>query len=197
MIRDVYRSYFQKSHTFLFPLLGIPKNYGTINKIPRRTYITLKDVFGTEDRKLIAVYNISSDKIWSAYREKVLMKHAAFENSFVINDEEVFIFDMSKYEDDYKQFLSGSYSKYSPQAKKAISIYYGIHTPEWAYIESFLFPEKYFKDYAEILSIDEKILKDVGELCDKYDVEKENLILDIGEDVLKILTLKTAVKNHV
>jgi hypothetical protein len=40
-------------------------------------------------------------------------------------------------------------------------------------MESYLYPEKYFKKYAEILMIDVDILKKVGELCEKYDQEKE------------------------
>jgi hypothetical protein len=53
---------------------------------------------------------------------------------------------------------------------------YGVHTPEWVYIESFIFPEKYFAVYANILNIDEDLLRAVGELCEGYNREKETFI---------------------
>ena len=61
--------------------------------------------------------------------------------------------------------------KYS--LKKMLSNYYGIHTPEWVFMESYVYPEKYFTKYAAILMIDVDILKKVGELCEKYDQTKE------------------------
>jgi hypothetical protein len=54
--------------------------------------------------------------------------------------------------------------------------YYGVHTPEWVYIESFIFPEKYFAVYANILNIDEDLLRTVGELCEGFNREKETFI---------------------
>ena len=84
-----------------------------------------------------------------------------------------YVFDLTEFKEDYECVANGTYSKFSRKAKEKISDYYGVHTPEWVYIESFLFPFKYYSIYAEILDVDEKILKDVGELCPKYDPEKE------------------------
>lgn len=69
--------------------------------------------------------------------------------------------------------MDGKYSKMSTRAKQLLTDYYGIHTPEWVFIESYVFPEAYFDKYAEILEVDVKKLRKVGELCDKYDPEKE------------------------
>jgi hypothetical protein len=74
-------------------------------------------------------------------------------------------------------FVVGAYSKFSSNGKRFLSDYYGIHTAEWVYIESYIFPKKYFKQYAEILEVDVKILQEVGELCDKYNEEKETFKL--------------------
>ena len=44
-------------------------------------------------------------------------------------------------------------------------------------MNSFLFPEKWFKRYAEILDVSEELLKEVGELCDVPNPQKEQLNL--------------------
>ena len=43
------------------------------------------------------------------------------------------------------------------------------------YVESYLYPKNYFIIYSEILKIPLKDIKEVGELCDKPDLKKENL----------------------
>ena len=78
--------------------------------------------------------------------------------------------------EDYDVFLQGKYSLFSAASKKRLTDYYGTHTPEWVYIESFMFPAKYFKQYANILGIEEDTLREVGELCDRFDPEKETLV---------------------
>jgi hypothetical protein len=42
-------------------------------------------------------------------------------------------------------------------------------------INSYLNPEIYYEQYANLLNVNEKILRDVGELCSKPDLKKENL----------------------
>ena len=46
-------------------------------------------------------------------------------------------------------------------------------------MESYLFPEKYFNMYANLLGTSEDFLKSVGELCSKPDLEKENLVAEV------------------
>ena len=85
----------------------------------------------------------------------------------------IYIFDFNPVAADFNAFLNGKYSKLSNNAKKLLTSYHGIHTPEWVYIESFLFPAKYYKEYAKILKVNEDMLKEVGELCNKYDPSRE------------------------
>lgn len=186
MIRDVYRQYFQKSHTFLYPLLRIPKNYGNVNKRPKKTYIAAKNVLKPEDMRLIVIYENSNDPSWKVYFEKIVLKNQFLESYFINSetDDIVVIFDISSLEEDVKKFLKGKYSQLSQDARKSISSFYGVHTPEWAYLESFLYPDKYFKEYSKILEIDEQVLRDVGELCDKYDLEKETFPYEIPEELI-------------
>ena len=92
------------------------------------------------------------------------------------NNKIAYVFDMNQIAYDYDLFMQGKYSQFSKNAKKNLSDYYGIHTPEWVYIESFIFPKKYFKQYAEILEMDVIVLQEVGELCNKQDTQKETFI---------------------
>lgn len=195
MIRDLYRSYFQKSHTFLYPLLGLPKNYGPVNRLPKKTFIAAPNFLKPEDMKILVVYDRSTDTFWTNYVQKIMMKDKNLEAVFEIEDsnEIVFIFNLSKFESDYNCFLEGKYSKFSNDARKKISTYFGVHTSEWAYLESFLYPEKYFKAYANILEIDEETLREVGELCDKYDLEKETFKYNIPEQILNLYDSKNNV----
>jgi hypothetical protein len=97
----------------------------------------------------------------------------------VVNDEKVvYVFDLNTYKEDYDLFLEGHYSQLSDDAKQMMMDYYGIHTPEWVFIDSYLFPENYFSRYAEILDVDEDMLIKVGELCSKYDCDKEMCLLN-------------------
>ena len=44
-------------------------------------------------------------------------------------------------------------------------------------MNSYLYPESYFSNYAEVLNVDTDFLESVGELCSKPDIEKETLIM--------------------
>ena len=43
------------------------------------------------------------------------------------------------------------------------------------YMESYLYPEKYYEIYSDLLNISVSDLEEVGELCDKPDLKKEDL----------------------
>ena len=58
----------------------------------------------------------------------------------------------------------------------------------YAYVSSYLFPEKHFETYAKLLDVEVSFLKSVGELCDKPDLEKEKLVMEVADlENLKIL----------
>jgi hypothetical protein len=44
-----------------------------------------------------------------------------------------------------------------------------------------LYPEIHFKDYARILNVDVELLESVGELCDKPDLDKEMLLIEVAD----------------
>jgi hypothetical protein len=59
--------------------------------------------------------------------------------------------------------------------KKHILNFFGNKGTISEYVESYLYPEDYFKIYSEILKVPFENIKEVGELCNKPDLEKENL----------------------
>jgi hypothetical protein len=70
--------------------------------------------------------------------------------------------------------------------KRAIKTYYGDKSSEYKYIETFLFPEKYFSVYAKLLDVELKVIEEIGELCDPCDMEKENLKIPVEDlEILK------------
>ena len=95
----------------------------------------------------------------------------------------IYIFDLKPFKTDYAKFLKGKYSKFRKKTKDLIMKFFGEHSSTSQYIESYLFPEYYWEDYAEFLAISEKDLEKVGELCSLPDLNKENLAEDL--EILK------------
>ena len=72
-------------------------------------------------------------------------------------------------------FIKGKYSKFSNGFKKHIINFFGNKGTISEYVESYLYPENYFEIYSDILKVPLRDIKQVGELCDKPDLKKENL----------------------
>ena len=98
----------------------------------------------------------------------------------------LYVFDFEIYKTDWYNFLMGKYSKLSNVLKRAIKVYYGDKSKEYKYIDSFLYPDKYFDVYAKLLEVDVSSLKEIGELCDPWNLEKESLKIPVED--LEILT---------
>lgn len=174
MIKDMYKSYFQKSYTFLYPQLGFKRNK---DPRPKQVYLHWPEEFPMSERKLVCVYQKENDSAWNTFEREKLLKHHMLDFVVPLDDNKIaYVFDMNQIAHDYDLFMQGKYSQFSKNAKRNLSDYYGIHTPEWVYIESFIFPKKYFKQYAELLEMDAAVLQEVGELCNKHDDIKETFI---------------------
>lgn len=172
MLNEIYRKYFQKSTSLLYPILGFKKHQ---HPAPLRTYVSWDGIYDVTDRKLMVVYEVKDTPAFKKFEEQMLQKHKLLHEIIQISDDIViYVFDFNHtHTSDYDTFIQGRYSALSKEAKTNISTYFGMNTPEWIHIESYIFPEKYFKIYAEILDCDEDLLRNVGELCAKYDVEQE------------------------
>ena len=185
-INSIYRKYFQKSKIFLYPLLEIKR--GT-SVVPEETYLSWNNDYGPEDMKLICVYVIRQDAEYKNFEKNILLKHSRLHEYNKIDDtKSVFIFDFSDLLDDWKYFYTGKYSKISVTIKNKILNYFDKYSSNHTYVESYLFPNKHYKKYAELLDCTEELLISVQELCSKPDFEKEKLLIKVANlENLKIL----------
>ena len=115
------------------------------------------------------------------FEEMMLISNPLFVEKIQIKDYNIYIFDLEIYQNDYFNFILGKYSKLSNVLKKAIKSYYGENSAEYKFIESYLFPEKYFEVYAKLLDINVETLVNLGELCDPCDIEKETLKIPVED----------------
>lgn len=178
-LNSVYRKYFQKSQVFIYPLLGIKRGAAYV---PKATYIAWEEnATSSEDMKLICVYENDGSNTFDVFVKTVLLKHARL-FGYVKADTKtsVFTFEFSDLCDDWVNFLSGKYSKINLNLKTKILNFFDPQSGNYSYVKSYLHPEKYFEEYAYLLDTDVEILKSVGELCTKPDLDKETLQLEIA-----------------
>jgi hypothetical protein len=174
-LKRLYGRYFQKSKSFLYPILDIKKDslYP-----PIQTYMAWEGMISITDHKLILTYYVREEKQWNAFLLNVLMRNKLFNEYHEIDDEFLAVsFDLDLLAEDYQKILFGQYSKISKLVKSKIREFYGYSSPEWAYMESFLYPEKYIKMYSNLLDVDESHIRHTGELCDKPNINNETLKL--------------------
>jgi hypothetical protein len=174
MIDKLYKKYFQKSKSFLYPALGIKKRG---NPSPMETYISVEGLIGYEDIKLICCFKTSGSAQFKNFEETMLVGNPLYEYKIDMTDYSAYVFSLEIYEDDFFRVLLGKYSKLSNQMKKNIKQYFGEHSAEYSYIETYLYPEKYYELYSDLLDVNIGTLKNIGELCDPCDLDKEKLKL--------------------
>lgn len=183
MIENLYGKYFQKSKSFLYPILGVPKNV-TIN--PIGTYLSIKGSIDPDDMKLVCVYAKNDSPEFKEFEVQMLISNPLYDKTICIKDHILYVFDFQIYKNDWFNFLLGKYSKLSTIIKRAIKVYYGETSIEYQYMNSYLNPNKYFSSYAKLLDMADEELEEIGELCDPCNLEKETLEL-FGEDLEMLL----------
>jgi hypothetical protein len=178
MIDKLYGKYFQKSRSFLYPALGIKKS-SAFN--PTGTYICIDGMIEADEMKLVCAFKKDESAKFKDFEEQMLLSNPLFLEKIDVENTSLYIFSMEIYKADWFCFLLGKYSKLSSVLKKAIKAYYGDKSAEYKFIDTYLFPEKYFEIYAELLELDVKTLKQTGELCDPCDIEKETLKIPVKD----------------
>jgi hypothetical protein len=177
-VHALYRKYFQKSKIFLYPLLDIKR--GT-KIVPSETYLSWNNSYSPEDMKLICVYD-TTNVGYEEFEKTVLLKHTRLSDYIKANDNKCIItFDFSDLSEDWFHFINGRYSQISLNVKRKIIGFFDQSTGNYIYVYSYLYPEKFFARYAEILDVPVDLLKSVGELCDKPDLDKEKLVLVVAD----------------
>ena len=178
-IKSLYKDYFQKSRIFMYPLLNIKRGSSVT---PIETYMSWSEQFSIYDKKLICLYYLREDIEFKLFeKEKLLNNQLFYDFKELTDDKCVYIFDFNEYSTDWDFLLLGKFSKLSQDYKSKIENFYGNKDPNYAYIESFLYPDKYFKMYSEIIGVNETLLKGVGELCSIPNFDKETLIASIKD----------------
>jgi len=171
-LNTIYPNYIQKSRLFLYPILGIRRGSSVT---PVQTYMTWKDVYSLNDYKFIIVYHLRDDKEFKSFEEK-LINHSLFDGFFELADNNgAYVFDFSSFKSEYKKIINGKYSMLDDEYKRKVLLFFRNHSKHHAYIESYLYPEKYYGDYAKILDVEKSLLQQVGELCSLPDLSKEDL----------------------
>jgi hypothetical protein len=76
LIKKLYARYFQKSRSFLLPILGIKKDtaYPCIN-----SYLCWTGIYSLSDYKLILTYDKADDDKWNKYLLNILMSNPMFD----------------------------------------------------------------------------------------------------------------------
>ena len=177
MIDKIYKGYIQKSTLFLYPQLRIPN---ITRYKPLGTYTGLNTDIHPAASALILLYKKFNSKSFFKFETKYLIGNEYFMERFESNDNYVYVFNLSHLKTSYDKFLVGNYSRFSEEAKIPTLDYYSIGDPMTEYIESYLYPELYYDEYSKALNISEHSLENVIELCDKPDLEKETLTLQLN-----------------
>jgi len=171
-MKTLYNEYFQKSRIFLYPALQIKRGSSIT---PIQTYVSWKDNIKYGDKRLVALYHLRDDKEYKLFEKSNLLGNKLFE-SFIegVDGRGIYVFNMELLKESWDIFLRGKYSKLSTAHKKLITDFYR-GSPNFSFIESYLNPTKYYTLYSNLLGVEEKILKEVGELADPTDLDKETL----------------------
>jgi hypothetical protein len=177
-LNSVYKKYFQKSKVFLYPLLGIKRG---VSVVPKETYVAWDGHCNSEDMKLICVYDCRTDEEYKKFEKNVLLEHNRLSDYIKVKSELILTFDFSDLNDDWFYFLDGKYSQLSRNLKQKILGFFDKYSGNYAYMHSYLIPEKYFDNYAELLKCEVDLLITVGELCSKPDIDKETLVLQAAD----------------
>jgi hypothetical protein len=135
-------------------------------------------VYKLTDHNLILTYYERDEPQWDKYLLNTIMANRMFNEYYRIDDEILAVsFDLHSISEDFDHVIEGRYSKLSRVLKSKIREFYGYNSPEWAYMESFLFPDRYIPTYSKILDVEEEHIRFTGELCDPPNLDKETLKL--------------------
>jgi hypothetical protein len=180
----VYTDYFQKSKVFLYPLLKIRKG---VTHVPVQTYIAWENVYVLNDNKFMCEYRTKMTPEFRKFAFNYLQKHALFEDYIELdNNKHLFIFDYETLKFDFKNFIKGTYSKISLKSKIDIIDFFASQDKISEYVQGFLSPDTAHEEYADKLGVNVELIKDIYEVCDPPNLEKETLI-DNSQIIFQLL----------
>lgn len=177
-IKSLITDYVQKSRIFLYPQLKIRRG---VSVTPIETYMCWPGKYSLKDNVLICLYHVRDDSEFKTFEENFLFNNNYFKDFFMIEGEDkaAYVFDLSEYGEEYSLILKGKYSRLSSEYKKNILNFFKNHKAHYNRIYSYLYPIKYYNDYAKLLNVDKSLITKVGELCSKPDLTKECLDMSV------------------
>ena len=182
MIKTLTKEYIQKSRIFLYPLLNIRRGSGAT---PLESYVSWDDVVLPYECKLVCTYTLREDEEFKKFEKTHLLGNKFFDSYYDLEDGKgAYVFNLSDYKDDWECFVSGCYSNIRDKTKDRIIDFFSTSTANKEHVTSYLYPERYFHNYADLLAVNVKVLQKVGQLCSKPDMDKENLTAKIKESEL-------------
>jgi len=176
MIDKIFPKYVQKSNFFLYPQLGMQRG---IRYKPSETYIAVKDHIHPASCALICEYALFDSNAFNNHLLK-MRGHELYFDEYMTDDYVYLVFNFSSMEPDFMSFLIGEYSRFSEPFKQKILDFFSQGDAVTEYVESYLYPELYYDEYAKILNVKESQLEAAIELCDKPDLQKETLTLQLN-----------------
>ena len=175
VLTEIYRKNFKKAAVFLYPLLGLSRK---VSFKPNSVWIGMDNYIRKEDQKLICIYDTSVQN-FDAFSNKVLRsRENLLEEIRIDESKNAFVFDYSKFAQTWNAYLNAKFSQFEEDSKKTILNYYSDNSANALYLNSYLYPEKFFDQYAKFLEVNVGLLKEVGELCSKPDFDSERLRLE-------------------
>ena len=186
-LKKLQKQYIQKSRIFLYPLLGIRRGG---SNTPVQTYLTWDGMYTVNDYKFIVVYHLRDDEEFKNFEEKKLLGNPLFSDFFELEDgSAAYVFDLSEYKKEYKLIVNGKYSMLPEAYKNKVLSFFKNHHQHHTSIMSYLKPEKFIGNYAQLLGVKESLLREVGELCSLPDLNLEKL--EIKKKVLNFDSVNT------
>jgi hypothetical protein len=169
----VFKTYFQKSKVFLYPLLGIAKG---ARYIPEETYISWDNNYTVDDMKLFCVYKHKHTDPFQEFETKKLIKNKRFfDYKQLENNKHLYIFDFSNCPQTWLAVTAGLYSRIHEREKEIILSFFGEIGVVAETMESYIYPEEYHEDYAKELNVSLESIQNVYEVCDPPNLDKETL----------------------
>lgn len=182
MIKTLTKEYIQKSRIFLYPLLNIRRGSGAT---PLESYVSWNDIVLPEECKLICTYTLREDEDFKKFERTHLLGNTLFDSYYDLEDGTgAYVFTFSDYQDDWNHFMNGSYSNFKDKTKDKIVDFFTTSSTNKEHVMSYLYPERYYENYSNLLAVNVKVLKKVGQLCSQPDMYKENLTVKIKESEL-------------
>ena len=81
IVKQVYKKYFQKSKSFLLPVLGLKKDF---KYSPIQSYMKWDEIYNLSDYNLILTYEKSDEPSWDKYLLNIIMSNRMFNEYYDI-----------------------------------------------------------------------------------------------------------------